>query len=164
VKPITFELRRGAEVVELFEETLLLFSSNPDDIPKMRKIELQQQGIVLSTNKMATQPMDMQYRGLRRSAGHLDMQGTLQILYVHHGREAVPEVLAVFLICSRPNGDFEYYKLPAERLDAILDPQDALLVPNRARQVAGAEERKELPRPGEMVIEKDPQSTDKSRL
>jgi len=131
-KPVTFELRKGAENVELLEETFLIFSSNPDDIPKMRKVILHEQGTLLSTNNLAAQPMDVQYRGLPHPAVELNFQGTLQMLYVRAGRQEIPQVLAVFLICSRPSGDFEYYKLPPERLDAILDPDDALIAPDGA--------------------------------
>ena len=136
-KPVTFELRNGAENVELLEETFLVFSSNPDDIPKMRKVILHEQGTLLSTNKLAAQPMDVQYRGLPHPAAELDFQGTLQMLYVRVGRQAIPQVLGVFLICSRPSGDFEYYKLPAGRLDAILDPEDALIAPDAALASVG---------------------------
>ena len=136
-KPVTFELRNGAQNVELLEETFLVFSSNPDDIPKMRKVILHEQGTLLSTNKLAAQPMDVQYRGLPHPAAELDFQGTLQMLYVRVGGQAIPQVLGVFLICSRPSGDFEYYKLPADRLDAILDPEDALIAPDAALASVG---------------------------
>lgn len=114
IKPVVYDLLepKDRRDLGLQEELVLLWSA-----------DLSEQHKVGNTTLMPEMPFpgqifDVQYRGLSRGAKELMGKIILQILYVKD--EGKPSVLGAFVIVSKPNGDYEFYLVPAACLGQIL--------------------------------------------
>lgn len=115
MKPVVYDLLSpsGRKDLELQEELVLLWSASPADNSKIGLTSL------LPPKPFPGQLVDVQYRGLKKSAEHLVGKIVLQILYIREEhRPAV--VLGGFVIVSKPSGEYEFYGVPQNLLDRIL--------------------------------------------
>ncbi len=114
IKPILYELvePRPRSDLQLQEELVLLWSTNPLDKNKIGYPDL-----VPSTPFL--EPIaDIQYRGHKGHVTQLTGKALLQILYVKD--RGVPHTLGAFVIVSKMNGQYEFYRVPRTCLDQIM--------------------------------------------
>jgi hypothetical protein len=106
---------RGRTDLQLQEELVFLWSSNPDDSSKIGDTSL------LPPVDFPGRLSDIQYRGIRHSAGRLFGKIVLQILYLRD--QSRPFLLGGFVIASWPTGEYEFYLVPMELLRNIIVEQ-----------------------------------------
>jgi hypothetical protein len=106
---------RGRTDLELQEELVFLWSSNPDDSRKIGDTGL------MPPVHFPGELSDIQYRGMKPAADKLFGKIVLQILYLKD--QSRPFVLGGFVIVSRPSGEYEFYGVPMELLRSIIVEQ-----------------------------------------
>ena len=114
LKPVVYELMEPNERTDLQirEELMLLYSTDPENDPKVGEVNL------LPPKPFPGQVTDIQYRVPKLRGGRLNTKIKLQILYVQD--QDRPAILVAWVIVSKPNGDYEFYRIPQSSLDAIL--------------------------------------------
>jgi hypothetical protein len=114
IKPVVYDLLepKDRRDLGLQEELVLLWSADPSEQHKVGNTTL------MPEMPFPRQIFDVQYRGLSRGAQELMGKVLLQILYVKD--QGKPAVLGAFVIVSKPNGDYEFYLVPAACLEQIL--------------------------------------------
>lgn len=115
MKPVVYDLLEpsGRKDLKLQEELVLLWSADPADSAKIGLTSL------MPLKPFPGHLVDVQYRGLKKSAERLVGKIILQILYIREeNRPAI--VLGGFVIISKPSGEYEFYGVPQSLLDRIL--------------------------------------------
>jgi hypothetical protein len=111
LKPVAYSLiePKGRKDLQLQEELVYLWSSDPDDSGKIGNTSL------LPPLDFSSPLTDVQYRGIKTPTGKLLGKIILQILYIKdHLR---PVMLGGFVIVSKPDGQYEFYVVPRIVLD-----------------------------------------------
>jgi len=103
---------RGRTDLQLQEELVFLWSSNPDDSGKIGDTSL------LPPVDFPGRLSDIQYRGIKHPAGALFGKIVLQILYVRDQSRSF--LLGGFVIASRPTGEYEFYLVPMDVLRSVI--------------------------------------------
>ena len=114
LKPVRYSLIEptGQKNVQLQEELVYLWSSDPRDSGRIGDTSL------MPPVDFSGQITDIQYRGVRQSAGEWFGKIVLQILYIKD--QSKPALLGGFVIVSKPNGEYEPYWVPMELLRNIV--------------------------------------------